>query len=92
MYTVNSRLPYKMEYDHRFIKYIRHARNKTQGEFSQFMNVDTSTIGKLERGNLEFTPYYHEKLKDAIKRLRISNVELVSIKNIIEMKQRKGYK
>ncbi|AOZ89323.1 hypothetical protein BK049_11870 [Bacillus xiamenensis] len=92
MYTVNSRLPYNMEYDHRYIKYIRHARNKTQGEFSYFMGVDQSTIAKLEKGLLDFTPYYHEKLKDAIKRLRISNIELMSIRNIIEQKERRGYK
>lgn len=92
MYTVNSRLPYSMEYDHRFIKPIRHSRNKTLQEFSHFMNVDPATICKLEQGRLDFTLYYHEKLKDAIKRLRVSNVELASIGKIISMKEQRGYK
>ncbi|MCI3146183.1 hypothetical protein C5137_07560 [Bacillus cereus] len=92
MYTVNSRVPYKMEYDCRFIKPIRHSRNKTLQEFSRFMGVDPATICKLEQGRLDFTPYYHEKLKDAIKRLRVSNVELASIRKILEMKQQRGYK
>ncbi|TKC18180.1 helix-turn-helix transcriptional regulator [Robertmurraya kyonggiensis] len=92
MYTVNSKLPYNMEYDHRFLKPIRHARNKTLADFSHFMNVNSSTICKLEKGSLEFTPYYHEKLRDAIKRLRISNIELASIRNVIEQKEKRGYK
>ncbi|HDR4695876.1 TPA: helix-turn-helix transcriptional regulator [Bacillus cereus] len=92
MYTVNSRLSYNMEYDHRFIKPIRHSRNKTLQEFSHFMGIDPATICRLERGQLDFTLYYHEKLKNAIKRLRISNVELASIRKIIEMKEQRGYK
>lgn len=92
MYTVNSRLPYNMEYDYRFIKPIRHSRNKTLQEFSHFMRVNSATICKLENGQLDFTPYYHEKLRDAIKRLRVSNVELASIRKIIEMKEQRGYK
>lgn len=92
MYMTNSRLPYNMEYNHKFIKPIRHARNKTLVEFSKYMGVDPTTINKLEKGHLEFTPYYESKLKDAIKKLRISNVELVSIRKIIEQKERKGYK
>lgn len=86
------RIPYKQEFDHRYIKYIRHTRNKTQGDFVHFMGVDRSTIGKLERGELDFSPYYESKLKDAIKRLRVSSIELASIRKIIEMKEQRGYK
>lgn len=87
-----NRIPYNQEFDYRFIKYIRHARNKSQADFVPFMNVDKSTIGKLERGELLFTPYYESKLKDAIKRLRVSSIEIASIRKIIEMKQQRGYK
>jgi len=92
MYKSKSRLPYNMEYNYKFIKPIRMARNKTQSEFSNFMNVDTATICKLERGQLDFTAYYESKLKDAIKRLRVSNEELVSIRKILEVKSQRGYK
>jgi transcriptional regulator with XRE-family HTH domain len=92
MYTVNIRLPYNMEYNHKFIKPIRHTRNKTLAEFSNYMNVDPATICRLEKGQLDFTPYYESKLKLAIQRLRVSNLELVSIKNIIEQRERKGFK
>ena len=88
----NNRIPYKQEFDHRFIKPVRHLRNKTQADFSQFMNVDASTIGKLERGELKFSPLYDSKFKEAIKRLRVSSLELASVREIIMMKQKRGYK
>lgn len=87
-----NRIPYKQEFDYRFIKPVRHLRNKTQQDFSEFMCVDASTIGKLERGELKFSPLYESKLKDAIKRLRVSGIELASIRKIVEMKNQRGYK
>lgn len=88
----NNRLPYNQEFDYRFIKPVRHLRNKTLVEFSQFMNVDKTTISRLENNQLEFTPHYEAKFKDAIKRLRVSNVELASVRRILEMKSSRGYK
>jgi transcriptional regulator with XRE-family HTH domain len=87
-----NRIPYNQEFDHRFIKHIRHARNKTQHDMVHFMNVDQSTIARLERGQIAFTPYYESKLKDAIKRLRVSSIELASIRKILEMKEQRGYR
>ena len=81
------RLPYKPEYDYRWIKHVRMIRSKTQADMETFMGVDRSTIGKLERNELEFSPLYQEKFKQAILRLRISNVELASIRKIIELKE-----
>ncbi|WLR56513.1 helix-turn-helix transcriptional regulator [Mesobacillus subterraneus] len=92
MKPANNRLPYNMEYDQRYIKLIRLSRNKTQVDFSEYMGIDPSTIAKLETRKLAFTAHYEKKLKYAIQRLRISNAELASIKNIIELKERKGYK
>ena len=88
----NNRIPYKQEFDHRFIKPVRMARNKTQSQLGELMNVDASTIGKLERGELKFTPFYESKFKEALKRLRVSSIELASIREIIMMKQKRGYK
>ncbi|RAS88192.1 hypothetical protein A3863_14450 [Priestia endophytica] len=89
---VNNRLPYNQEFDHRFIKPVRHLRNKTQAQLGELMNVDVSTVGKLERGELHFSPLYESKFKEAIKKMRISNIELVSIRTTLEMKQKRGYK
>ncbi|ALC54078.1 hypothetical protein ACN91_21595 [Bacillus cereus] len=87
-----NNLEYKQDFDHRFIKPVRQLRNQTQSDFEQVMGVDRSTIGKLERGEIEFTPLYHSKFKDAIRRLRVSNVELASVRRILEIKSRRGYK
>lgn len=87
-----TRLPYKQELDFRFIKPIRMSRNKTQAEMGNLMGVCPSTVGKLERSELTFSPLYESKLKDAIKRLRVSGIELASIRKMIELKEMRGYK
>lgn len=56
------------------------------------MGVDDSVISRLENGHLEFTPIYQERFKDAMKRLRVSNIEVASIRKILEMKSQRGYK
>lgn len=83
-----SRIPYNQEFDYRFIKPVLHLRNKTLVQFSEFLGVDAPTISRLENGILEFTPYSEAKFKEAMKRLRVSNVELISIRKILEMKRR----
>lgn len=87
-----NRIPYKQEFTYKHIRPVRHLRNKTLAEFSRFMNVDPSTIGKLERGELKFSPLYQSKFEEAIKRLRVSGIELSSISKILEMKSQRGYK
>ncbi|PGT75537.1 helix-turn-helix domain-containing protein [Priestia megaterium] len=87
-----KRLPYKQPLDYRMIKHLRFARNKTLKEFEGYMNVHKSTIARLEAGKLEFTEHYEEKLREAIKRLRISNSELIYIRELINAKKQRGYK
>jgi len=87
-----NRIPYNQEFDHRFIKPVRHLRNKTLVEFEHFMGVDSTVISRLENGQIAFSPLYQSKFKEAIKRLRVSNVELASVRKIIEMKECRGYK
>jgi transcriptional regulator with XRE-family HTH domain len=77
---------YNIPLDYRYIKQVRFLRNKTLSDFSKYMNVDPSTIAKLEKDELAFSPYYESKLRGAIYRLRVSNVELNSISKILEMK------
>ncbi|MBT2730329.1 helix-turn-helix transcriptional regulator [Bacillus sp. ISL-75] len=86
-----NRGPYNTHLDYRYIKQVRFIRNKTLAEFSTYMNVDKSTIAKLEKNELAFTPHYEDKLRDAIKRLRVSNVELNSINKILEIKAMRSY-
>ncbi|AUO12330.1 helix-turn-helix domain-containing protein [Priestia megaterium] len=87
-----NRIPYRQEFTYKHIRPVRHLRNKTLAEFSHFMGVDASTIGKLERGELKFTPFYESKFTEAIKRLRVSGIELASVSKILEMKSQRGYK
>lgn len=87
-----ERGPYNIELDYRYIKQVRLVRNKTLSDFSKYMNVDSSTIAKLEKNEITFSPYYDSKLRDAIYRLRVSDVELNSIAKILEIKAMRGYK
>ncbi|MBG9528471.1 helix-turn-helix transcriptional regulator [Bacillus cereus] len=87
-----NKVEYKQGFDYRFIKPVRQLRNQTQSDFEQVMGVDRSTIGKLERGEIEFTPLYQSKFKDAVKQIGISNIELISVSRILEMKEQRGYK
>jgi len=67
-------------------------RNKTQSELGRLMELDASTVGKLERNEMEFTPFYEAKLKQAIRRLRITQHELHSIETLIKYKRIRGYR
>jgi hypothetical protein len=54
------------------------------------MKTDVGTLSKLENNLLEFTPHYHSKFSDAIQELKVSNLELLSIKRVIELKALRG--
>lgn len=90
----NNRIPYGQldNLDYRYIRQVRFLRNKTLKQMEEFMGVDDSVISRLENGHLEFTPIYQERFKDAMKRLRVSNIEVASIRKILEMKSQRGYK
>nr|WP_301286028.1 helix-turn-helix transcriptional regulator [Lysinibacillus endophyticus] len=77
---------YKVPLDYRFIKHIRLIRNKTLAEFSNYMNVDIATISRLENNKVTFTPFYESKLREALRKLKVSNAELLAINNVIEIR------
>ena len=89
-----ERLPYNQieNVDYHYIKHVRLIRNKTLKDFQEFMRVDYTVISKLERGEIKLTPIYQERFKEACKHLRVFNVELASIRKILEMKEQRGYK
>jgi transcriptional regulator with XRE-family HTH domain len=90
MYNHVKGLPFISEYDYRYLREVRHLRNLTINEFSTYMKVDTGTISKLENNQLQFTIHYESKFKDAIEKLKISHLELLSIKRVIELKALRG--
>lgn len=89
-----ERLPYNQldSVDYRYIRQIRFIRNKTQKELAELMTVDNVVISRLERNEISFSPLYQEHFKLACKRLRVSNMELASIRKLLEMKEQRGYK
>ncbi|KKK37550.1 hypothetical protein WQ57_13905 [Mesobacillus campisalis] len=87
-----ERLPYNQELDYRMIRLLRHSRNLTLKQMATEMNIDPATLSRIETGQMQFTNYYESKLRDAIKRLRITNVEIASIRKIIEVKAIRGIK
>ncbi|MBD7971385.1 helix-turn-helix domain-containing protein [Paenibacillus gallinarum] len=89
-----ERLPYNQldSVDYRYIRQVRFLRNKTLKQFEEFMGVDHTVISRLENGQIEFSPLYKERFKEACRRLRVSNIELVSIRKLLEMKSQRGYK
>lgn len=80
---------YKVPLDYRYIKHIRLMRNKTLAELSLYMNVDIATLSRLENSKVTFSPLYESKLRDAIRKLKISNVELLAIKNLLDIKYKR---
>ena len=77
--TTNKRGIYNVPIDFRFLKHIRMLRNLTTYDMAKYMNVDQATFSKLENETIKLTPYYESKLKHAIRRLQITNTELLAI-------------
>lgn len=51
------------------------------------MNVSYSTLSRLENGHIEFSPFYESKFRQALQRLHISDLELASIRIIVEAQE-----
>ena len=90
----NTSFPYKQDYhlDYRFLKMVRIHRNLTQNAMSEYMGVDVPTISRLERQELQWSPLYASKFKDAAKRIGLSNMEVVSLRKVIELREKRGLK
>ncbi|EEL21539.1 XRE family transcriptional regulator [Bacillus toyonensis] len=86
--NVNS-LPHERKVNYQMIKYVRLSRNMTQGKFGEVCKIDQSVLAKLERGELPLSPHYEAKIMDGIHALNISQLELVSVKRIVELKEQR---
>lgn len=82
-------LPYQQKITREMIKYLRLCRNLTQAKFGAVCKVDQGVLAKLERGDLQLSSHYETKILEGCQVLSISNVEMVSIKRIVELRQRK---
>ncbi len=83
-------LPHERKITYQMIKYLRLCRNMTQTQFGGVCKVDQGVLAKLERGDLPLSPHYETKILEGCKALNISELELVSVKRIVELKQNRG--
>ncbi|HDR6219342.1 TPA: helix-turn-helix transcriptional regulator [Bacillus cereus] len=91
MIDVNvNNLPYQRKITYHMIKYIRLCRNLTQTQFGEVCKIDQSVLAKLERGDIELSVHYKSKIMNGCKVLNISELELLSVKRIVELKQNRG--
>ena len=83
-------LPYNQDIysDVRYLKQVRLLRNLTLKDMERLMNVDQSTLSKLENGQLDFTPIYYSRFETACKKIRLSNIEIASLRKVIELKEK----
>ena len=86
MYNHVKGLPFISEYNYKYLREVRHLRNLTINEFSQYMKVDVGTISRIENNQVPFSIHYESKFKDAIEELEISNLELKSVEKVIELR------
>ncbi|MFK9120505.1 helix-turn-helix domain-containing protein [Peribacillus frigoritolerans] len=88
---VNS-LPYESKIKYPMIKYIRLCRNLTQEQFGTVCKIDQGVLAKLERGDLDLSIHYESKIIEGCRALNISDLELQSVKRLVELKEQRGIK
>ncbi|QDZ88698.1 XRE family transcriptional regulator [Priestia megaterium] len=88
----NQSNSYNRPLDYRYIKFVRVARNLTQQQLADKMEIHVSDLSKLEKNILPFSSHYEMKLRAVIRRLAISRAELDNIKALLDAKERRGYK
>lgn len=89
-------LPYKQLeeicQDVRYLKQVRLLRSLTLKDMETLTSIDSTTLSKLENGVLDFTPIYYSRFEKACRKLRLSNIEIASLRKIIEIKESRGRK
>ena len=83
-------LPFQSKITYPMIKYIRLCRNMTQAKFGEVCRINQGVLARLETGDLELTIHYETKVMDGVRALNISNLELASVKRIVELKAQRG--
>jgi len=88
---VNS-LPYESKLTHPMLKYIRLCRNMSQEQFGAVCKIDQGVIAKLERNEIQLSLHYETKIIEGCRALNISELELLSVKRLVELKAQRGSK
>ncbi|MFS0639189.1 hypothetical protein AB1K84_25275 [Mesobacillus foraminis] len=56
------------------------------------MKIDIGTLSRLERNELDFSIHYESKFNQALERLKVSQLELETVKRVIELKRQQNKK
>ena len=83
-------LPFQSKITYQMIKYIRLCRNMTQEQFGEVCKIDRSVLAKLERGELNLSVNYETRIMDGVRALGISELELATVKRMVELKAQQG--
>jgi transcriptional regulator with XRE-family HTH domain len=82
-----STLPYESKITYPMIRYIRLCRNLSQEQFGKVCKIDQSVLARLELGSIELTMNYETKIIEGCRALNISELELLSVKRLVELKE-----
>lgn len=83
-------LPYQSKINHHMIKYLRLCRNMNQEQFGQVCKIDQSVLARLESRAIELSINYETKILKGCRSLNISELEMSSVKRIVDLKQQRG--
>ncbi len=82
-------LPYQQKLSYEMIRYLRLCRNLSQQQFGEICKVDRSVLAKLERNELQLSIHYESKIMEGCRALNISELEMASVKRIVELKEQR---
>lgn len=82
-----STLPYESKLTYPMLKYIRLYRNLSQEQFGNACKIDQSVLARLELGVIELSMNYESKILEGCRALNISELELLSVKRLVEIKE-----
>ncbi|MCM2982306.1 hypothetical protein M3599_15375 [Niallia circulans] len=61
-----------------------------QEQFGQVCKIDQSVLARLESGVIELSINYESRILNGCRTLNVSELEMASVKRIVELKQQKG--
>lgn len=85
-------LPYQQKITYQMLPYLRLCRNLTQEQFGQACKIDQSVLARIESGSIELSINYESRVLEGCKVLNISELEMLSVKRILELKTQRGIK
>jgi transcriptional regulator with XRE-family HTH domain len=80
-------IPFQSTITYPMIKYLRLCRNMSQDQFGNACKIDQSVLARLELGVIELSINYESKIIEGCRALNISELEMLSVKRLVELKE-----